>query len=226
MEILKENRKLTICLLFVFCLFIWKISVCGARYKTRPGLTYHYGHSHKEGASDDSRDSTAPNPPSQMGGPIIQTAAGAAAAPTAMATVANNDNFDVAASNAAAAANPVLSSALMGGGMGVGDQPPAPNPTQGPPNQGHVYQDSYVSFLNQTPGTYCLLHLFYSFFIILFSFLLFYFDIYILHIIHDYTYLITIFLFECKIACMSSWNDKICCLFRNGFSFYILIYFH
>lgn len=23
-------------------------SVCGARYKTRPGLTYHYNHSHKE----------------------------------------------------------------------------------------------------------------------------------------------------------------------------------
>lgn len=23
-------------------------SVCGARYKTRPGLTYHYTHSHKE----------------------------------------------------------------------------------------------------------------------------------------------------------------------------------
>ncbi len=22
--------------------------VCGARYKTRPGLTYHYTHSHKE----------------------------------------------------------------------------------------------------------------------------------------------------------------------------------
>lgn len=24
------------------------VSVCGARYKTRPGLTYHYTHSHKE----------------------------------------------------------------------------------------------------------------------------------------------------------------------------------
>lgn len=23
-------------------------SVCGVRYKTRPGLTYHYSHSHKE----------------------------------------------------------------------------------------------------------------------------------------------------------------------------------
>lgn len=25
------------------------VVVCGARYKTRPGLTYHYTHSHKEG---------------------------------------------------------------------------------------------------------------------------------------------------------------------------------
>jgi len=27
---------------------IANVSVCGARYKTRPGLTYHYSHSHKE----------------------------------------------------------------------------------------------------------------------------------------------------------------------------------
>ncbi|CAH1132657.1 unnamed protein product [Ceutorhynchus assimilis] len=37
--------------------------LCGARYKTRPGLTYHYGHSHREGASDEnSRDSAAASP--------------------------------------------------------------------------------------------------------------------------------------------------------------------
>ncbi|XP_008485868.1 zinc finger protein ubi-d4 B-like [Diaphorina citri] len=27
--------------------------LCGARYKTRPGLTYHYTHSHKEGTCAD-----------------------------------------------------------------------------------------------------------------------------------------------------------------------------
>lgn len=30
-----------------------RVSVCGARYKTRPGLTYHYTHSHKEGTCAD-----------------------------------------------------------------------------------------------------------------------------------------------------------------------------
>lgn len=31
---------------------IANVSVCGARYKTRPGLTYHYTHSHKEKAAN------------------------------------------------------------------------------------------------------------------------------------------------------------------------------
>lgn len=39
-------------------------AVCGAKYKTRPGLVYHYGHIHKENASDgDSRDSSGKPPP-------------------------------------------------------------------------------------------------------------------------------------------------------------------
>ncbi|XP_026476875.1 zinc finger protein ubi-d4 isoform X1 [Ctenocephalides felis] len=38
--------------------------LCGAKYKTRPGLVYHYGHIHKENASDgDSRDSSGKPPP-------------------------------------------------------------------------------------------------------------------------------------------------------------------
>lgn len=84
------------------CQIANKISVCGARYKTRPGLTYHYSHSHKEGASDEnSRDSTAP-------------------APQGAATPA----------------------------------PGGEAPTVAPqPNPGHVYQDSYVSFLNHPAGT-------------------------------------------------------------------------
>ena len=35
--------------------FLSRLSVCGMRYKTRPGLTYHYAHSHKE---DDGKEDT------------------------------------------------------------------------------------------------------------------------------------------------------------------------
>ena len=35
---------------------------CGARYKTRPGLTYHYTHSHKNLLEDDDEDSGAATP--------------------------------------------------------------------------------------------------------------------------------------------------------------------
>ncbi|CAH0717755.1 unnamed protein product, partial [Brenthis ino] len=40
--------------------------LCGAKYKTRPGLTYHFTHTHKEpgGSDNDSRDSRAPHSPS------------------------------------------------------------------------------------------------------------------------------------------------------------------
>lgn len=87
--------------------------MCGARYKTRPGLTYHYGHSHKEGASDEnSRESNAPTP--------TNTSAAGTASPGAAPGV------PVAGEGASAATTP----------------------------PGSVYQDSYVSFLNQpTAGT-------------------------------------------------------------------------
>lgn len=56
-------------------------AVCGAKYKTRPGLTYHFTHTHKEpaggsggaGASDgDSRDSRpgAHTPPAHQVPPL------------------------------------------------------------------------------------------------------------------------------------------------------------
>ncbi|XP_060535766.1 zinc finger protein ubi-d4 A-like isoform X2 [Cylas formicarius] len=133
--------------------------LCGARYKTRPGLTYHYGHSHKEGASDEnSRDSNAPLPP-------------AAPVPSAPSP------------SMGMGVPPPPGGPLPGGGAFPGLQPggpplPGPMPPMGPapgpppagggaldmnatsphahqhgPSQGHVYQDSYVSFLNQTPGT-------------------------------------------------------------------------
>ncbi|CAH1111494.1 unnamed protein product [Psylliodes chrysocephalus] len=117
--------------------------LCGARYKTRPGLTYHYRHSHKEGASDDnSRDSIAPTPSTQTGG-----------APSSMLP---NSPSGLGQSNPVA--------------VGVGPAPVGPPAAGaatagGPPNlagpmgetnsrsEGQVYQDSYVSFLNQTPGS-------------------------------------------------------------------------
>lgn len=44
------------------CMQVKFVSVCGARYKTRPGLTYHYTHSHKDeegGCADPATASTA-----------------------------------------------------------------------------------------------------------------------------------------------------------------------
>ncbi|XP_077302623.1 double PHD fingers d4 isoform X2 [Arctopsyche grandis] len=61
--------------------------LCGARYKTRPGLNYHYTHSHKEaggsaGSDGDSRDSPArPVIPPGVVPPPLDPAAAAAAQP-------------------------------------------------------------------------------------------------------------------------------------------------
>lgn len=108
--------------------------MCGARYKTRPGLTYHYGHSHKEGASDEnSRESNAPNPSPQVG----------LGAPQAVNSTA---------SPAVASGAPVLSP-LGGGGMGGSNMSVGETAPTAPSSQGHVYQDSYVSFLNHPAGT-------------------------------------------------------------------------
>ncbi|CAH0547639.1 unnamed protein product [Brassicogethes aeneus] len=134
--------------------------LCGARYKTRPGLTYHYGHSHKEGASDDnSRDSTA---------------AASAAPPTApqQQPPPPPPNMMV---GGIGGPPPLMGGPPMGPGgpVGVGGQPPPPNMMGGggivqpppmpplvdgqPPNLNPnplgppVYQDSYVSFLNASP---------------------------------------------------------------------------
>lgn len=102
--------------------------MCGARYKTRPGLTYHYGHSHKEGASDEnSRESNAPNPSlGQVGAgapPVPPTGAGAPPAPPGVPP------------------------------GGIGGPSSLVAETASSPNPGNVYQDSYVSFLNHPAGT-------------------------------------------------------------------------
>ncbi|XP_056633088.1 zinc finger protein ubi-d4-like [Diorhabda sublineata] len=107
--------------------------LCGARYKTRPGLTYHYGHSHKEGASDEnSRDSTAPTPP------------------TSGASISSGF------SNVQMVPNPQVIPPQPAGSPPVGSSvlsAVAPDASTSNKNDlGQVYQDSYVSFLNQTPG--------------------------------------------------------------------------
>ncbi|XP_023027408.1 zinc finger protein ubi-d4 isoform X1 [Leptinotarsa decemlineata] len=118
--------------------------LCGARYKTRPGLTYHYRHSHKEGASDEnSGDSNAPTPSAQMGGPISSAFPG-------LPQVGPNQGLP--------GGPPVPMGGMLGPmapmppnmGSGTGEGGGA-NPNRA--DQGQVYQDSYVSFLNQTPGT-------------------------------------------------------------------------
>jgi len=45
------------------------LTVCGARYKTRPGLTYHYTHSHKE-KEDEEEDEMAAASPKRDEGPF------------------------------------------------------------------------------------------------------------------------------------------------------------
>lgn len=45
---------------------IFSLSVCGKRYKNRPGLSYHYAHSHlAEEEGEDKEDSQPPTPVSQ-----------------------------------------------------------------------------------------------------------------------------------------------------------------
>ncbi|KAF7274084.1 double PHD fingers d4 isoform X1 [Rhynchophorus ferrugineus] len=102
--------------------------LCGARYKTRPGLTYHYAHSHKDGASDEnSRDSASASP---MGVSANSNSAGSGTFPTAASPA-----------NAVGPAAPLVP-------IADGSAPGLVSTAQG-----QVYQDSYVSFLNQTPGT-------------------------------------------------------------------------
>lgn len=116
--------------------------MCGARYKTRPGLTYHYRHSHKEGASDEnSRDSNAPTPSSQMGGPMGSDFSGLPVGPP------QGHPGGPPGPMGGPMGSMGLMPPLMGGGMGEG------HPANSHRAEGQVYQDSYISFLNQTPGT-------------------------------------------------------------------------
>jgi len=54
---------------FRITLFVWRcvcVSVCGKRYKNRPGLSYHYTHSHlAEEEGEDREEIEAPPTPRQ-----------------------------------------------------------------------------------------------------------------------------------------------------------------
>ncbi|KAK3919097.1 Zinc finger protein neuro-d4 [Frankliniella fusca] len=124
--------------------------ICGARYKTRPGLTYHFTHSHKNKDHDEEEASSAgPGTAlsSAMGGP-----GSASGSPSSVANVSQG----------------------AGGGPGgpggpVGDSPLQPPTTpgsasNGDPQKGHStdgpgsaawskFQDSYLSFLKSPEGS-------------------------------------------------------------------------
>lgn len=118
---------------------IYEITVCGARYKTRPGLTYHYGHSHRDGASDENSRESAPSSCAGAGGGQTGVSATVGGAPVSVggATVPMGVSF---------AGQPVAAAGGMGGG-GILSDAAAQIPG------GPVYQDSYVTFLNHPAGT-------------------------------------------------------------------------
>ncbi|XP_050301368.1 zinc finger protein ubi-d4 B-like isoform X2 [Anthonomus grandis grandis] len=120
--------------------------ICGARYKTRPGLTYHYRHSHIEGATDEnSRDSAAPSPMNASGSNSNQ---GSSSFPSAPGTpVAAGAGSGVGPSGGA-----VPSGEVGGGGSGTASAQIA---VAGPGNPGPgqvVYQDSTPMRRGPRPG--------------------------------------------------------------------------
>lgn len=108
--------------------------VCGARYKTRPGLTYHYTHSHKEKTLQDEEGSLegAPGSPStQKDKPqpsmSIPKEMGAGQMPS-----------------------PGMPMPMNPGVMHASPHTDASNPS-GPGGWGK-FQDSYLTFLSGSPG--------------------------------------------------------------------------
>lgn len=161
-------------------------AVCGARYKTRPGLTYHYSHSHRDGASDDSRDSVSASNGPLMGG-IMGGAIGTSTTSSGLMGGGLMSGGGVTVAGAGGVAGPPISgtaAGLMGGVLpqqaGVVGGPAPDLAAQGP---GHVYQDSYVTFLSHPAGTALFFFTFFSVFVLcacmwmsfdLFLFIIFY----------------------------------------------------
>lgn len=150
-----------------------KFPVCGARYKTRPGLTYHYGHSHRDGASDEnSRESVPSSGVAAAGG----VAAGIPLAGQSLAAggmggggILGGLSAPVASTSVqpAAGAGPSVQLSTPGGiapelAPSPTSQPAASLAGQIPP----VYQDSYVTFLNHPAGTAFIFLLYFSVFVV------------------------------------------------------------
>lgn len=103
----------------IFGISFENFPVCGARYKTRPGLTYHYSHSHRDGASDEnSRDSVPPvanGPPPLIGGGGLMIGSGAIGSNSN-----NNNNVLMSNITGSASGNSNSSSSVSGGGIILG----------------------------------------------------------------------------------------------------------
>ncbi|CAA9994390.1 unnamed protein product [Nesidiocoris tenuis] len=148
----------------VYCGF----TVCGARYKTRPGLTYHYTHSHKDGGSGGGGrggggGSGGLPPPSSTTPPSSSSCSSSSGGGSIMmSTMVGGSVDDELASTAAGPPHELQPPPPMqttgqalppsqppGGGQDGGLHPPPPQPQSWPPFPGQ--QDSYLSYLNATP---------------------------------------------------------------------------
>lgn len=119
-------------------------TVCGARYKTRPGLTYHYTHSHKDGrcgppstpvaSASSSSSSTSQLTPSSGVIPSTVTSSSSSSSSSVVPPPLDQDDD---------AALPPPSPALLQSVSG----PDTNHPTQG----WTKLHDSYLTYLN-TPG--------------------------------------------------------------------------
>ncbi|BES88753.1 zinc finger protein ubi-d4 [Nesidiocoris tenuis] len=143
--------------------------ICGARYKTRPGLTYHYTHSHKDGGSGGGGrggggGSGGLPPPSSTTPPSSSSCSSSSGGGSIMmSTMVGGSVDDELASTAAGPPHELQPPPPMqttgqalppsqppGGGQDGGLHPPPPQPQSWPPFPGQ--QDSYLSYLNATPG--------------------------------------------------------------------------
>lgn len=57
----KKNKKISQYIRYAGKQVLCTFAECGARYKTRPGLVYHYGHSHSTSSGDPAKE-LSPSP--------------------------------------------------------------------------------------------------------------------------------------------------------------------
>lgn len=150
--LIKNEQRRRLCMILsdntLFCvttnfLNIFLLIVCGARYKTRPGLTYHYTHSHKEKLQDDEN--------SLEGAPVSP----------------NSQKDKLQQQPPMPVSKDMLSSSMSVPGGTVSMNPNATHASSahadanqtGPGGWGK-FQDSYLTFLGGSPGSYIYLYYF------------------------------------------------------------------